>query len=737
MPYIEGESLSQVLKSSSVYLKTAAKTNLETITDVVNRLRSEQCESVNDDVDSPTKEEPESEYLLDFRSSIQVLIDLLDSLSSAHDQGVIHRDIKPDNIMIRDNGQAFLIDFGVANFVAEAAEQELGSPAFKTSSTRTSRAGTWQYMAPEHLAGHASEASDIWSMGAVLFELLTQQKPFKRPVEIGKCTVAHPSTLNPRAPVELGDICLKALEIDPCQRFESAGMFAEDLKRWKRGELVHSRDYNIIESSTIWISRNRWKSVAAFFGVVALGITIWSSARLKQVNSKLVESLASQQDANQQLDKYSSISTQLVIDFSNEIRQNLTDEIGLQSKELAFLEVLSQYATKFSKPRNSLEFRVDAARIKLLAAAAYFRLNRIELALKQIDEARDLIRNDSPLVGAEVFALRGKIFARLGDSQVAIDDLETASQIVLQNPNNGSDTRYILAGIRNTLGMQFAKKGEVEKGFSILEVAIKDLEPFDLENASTSEIMTYGSLLNDFGVLHLRLQKWAEAKTVFAKAVGHYDSGLQRFPESNNYHLFLAGTMDNLAWVSDDQEKIGLRKRVVEMLLLLVKRNPESPQYRKNLLDAVSNLVTSHNDRNEIQDSFKLVSEFSPIASQLVGNYPTSISYLKTQVTLMTGHMDARFRNNQVSKALELANSIVNLWSQICAKDRENQNNRMGYAKALMNQGEVLLEANNLLDAIKALTNAKRIADTITIPMFDLHRSRLNELLNTASEQSK
>jgi beta-lactam-binding protein with PASTA domain len=164
--------------------------------------------------------------------AIEVAVQILRAARFAHQRGVIHRDIKPHNVIVDEEGRAKVTDFGIARAGA--------SDMTETGSIM----GTAQYLSPEQAQGHAVSAqSDLYAIGIVLYEMLTGRVPFDgdSPVSIALKQVAElpipPSAYNPAVPPELDAIVLRALEKDPAHRFADAEEFSEALER-ARGALV-------------------------------------------------------------------------------------------------------------------------------------------------------------------------------------------------------------------------------------------------------------------------------------------------------------------------------------------------------------------------------------------------------------------------------------------------------------------------------------------------------------------
>jgi eukaryotic-like serine/threonine-protein kinase len=169
---------------------------------------------------------------LNIKRAIDIGIQIAEGLSAAHEKGIVHRDIKPENIMVRKDGRAQIMDFGLAKL-----QQARLSRLTKEGST----IGTAGYMSPEQVQGEETDhRSDIFSLGAVLYELFTGKLPFKGVhetallYEIVNVDAAPMSSLMPEIDSNLDAIVLECLEKDPRERAQSAAQIAIDLKRCKR-----------------------------------------------------------------------------------------------------------------------------------------------------------------------------------------------------------------------------------------------------------------------------------------------------------------------------------------------------------------------------------------------------------------------------------------------------------------------------------------------------------------------
>lgn len=194
-------------------------------------------------VDGQTLQEKKSS--LSTKQALDIGIQIADGLAAAHDKGIVHRDIKPENIMIRKDGRVQIMDFGLAKLRGASRLTKEGSTV-----------GTAGYMSPEQVQGQdIDHRSDIFSLGVILFEILSGQPPFKGvhetaiAYEVVNVDSPPMSSINPDIPPELDAIVMECLEKDPDERAQAARQVAVDLKRFKR-ESSRSRTSRTMAAST-------------------------------------------------------------------------------------------------------------------------------------------------------------------------------------------------------------------------------------------------------------------------------------------------------------------------------------------------------------------------------------------------------------------------------------------------------------------------------------------------------
>ena len=197
----------------------------------------------------------------DYRRVVRWVAGVAEGLHHAHEQGVIHRDIKAQNLLLGPDDELHITDFGLARILDE--------PGLTHSSEVV---GTPAYMAPEQITGGRAaidRRTDVYALGVTLYELLTLHRPFETETydqtihQILTRDPTPPRRIAPHTPADLETICLRALEKEPHRRFPTAAEMARDLRRWAEGFPIFSRPLGPIGRTIRWVRRHPWRSLAA------------------------------------------------------------------------------------------------------------------------------------------------------------------------------------------------------------------------------------------------------------------------------------------------------------------------------------------------------------------------------------------------------------------------------------------------------------------------------------------
>ena len=251
---------------------------------------------VSDFIQGSSLDEWLADQQLTIREAVGLCVKITAALHHAHEQGVIHRDLKPANIMIDRVGEPHVTDFGLARRTAAEITVSLDGVVI----------GTPAYMSPEQAQGEGYKAdgrSDVYSLGVLLFELLTGELPFRGNVrmlldQVIKDEPPSPRKFNANVPKDLETVTLKCLEKDPASRYQTADEFAEELRRYLRGEPVLARPLSRAERTWRWCRRRPAVAglvATALVSLVACGV--WGIREIRnarewrlQLSDSLVQS---------------------------------------------------------------------------------------------------------------------------------------------------------------------------------------------------------------------------------------------------------------------------------------------------------------------------------------------------------------------------------------------------------------------------------------------------------------
>jgi serine/threonine protein kinase len=306
---------------------------------------------------------------VDVRSTLRLFLEVCEGISHAHRRLIIHRDLKPSNILVDASGKPKVLDFGIARLMDETRE----------ASVTTDRMHTPGYASPEQLRGEAqTTATDVYSLGAVLYKLLTGVELRRNAAASSSDRIAPPSSLNRNVPRDLDFIVNQALRVEPEERYVSVDQFAQDIRAVLDGRAVRAR------SGDAWYRTRRflrcyWAPVAAAsIALTSLSSGLYVANRQREIAEKRVVQV--RQLANRLFDIEYEVRKlpgntevrQLIVDTSLDYLQRLTAGIRVDP-ELA-LDVGNAYlrvARVQGVPNVSNLGQMDQAERNLRAADGF------------------------------------------------------------------------------------------------------------------------------------------------------------------------------------------------------------------------------------------------------------------------------------------------------------------------------------------------------------------------------
>ena len=316
---------------------------------------------------------------ISIRQAAELIAKVARTLHYAHEHGILHRDIKPGNILLDAKGEPHLTDFGLARLVES-----------ESSVTHTLDVlGTPSYMAPEQAAGNNAQvtgATDVYGLGAVLYQLLTGQPPFAGGTTYETIKLLlnteprQPRLLNPKIDRDLSTICLKCLEKDPKRRYSSALALAGDLERWLKHEPIQARRTGVFARGAKWVRRNPTSALLAV-SLIALaagaGWIVWKSEFITRPATSGVAVLPFENLSGDSDNAY--------------FVDGMQEEILTRLASIAGLKVISRNSTRAyqSKSRNLREIAMQLGVANIIEGSVQKSADQVRVNVQLINALTD------------------------------------------------------------------------------------------------------------------------------------------------------------------------------------------------------------------------------------------------------------------------------------------------------------------------------------------------------------
>ncbi|MFO0941749.1 MAG: serine/threonine-protein kinase [Pirellulales bacterium] len=340
-------------------------------------------------VEGTTLRELQKTEPLSIKQSASFARQIAQGLSAVHDQHLVHRDIKPENVLIdASNRQVRIADFGLAFDSDDEARITVDGAL----------AGTPAYMSPEQVVSPQAvdHRCDIYSLGVVLYELLTSQVPFRGTARMTLLQLVHddpvpPRTYNEQIPKDLETICLKAFSKDAARRFQSAAEFSEELNRFLTNQPIHSRPMGRAEKFIRRVKRNPLVSALVACVVLLVGIATSLSVAYA-IHYRRLNNLAEQNSrvAKQQRDSALSTLVDLVFQLQRKFDSDeiYIDEIQHSSLEIAMRGLEKVEGMAGGTNEGSLAMAVALRRL----GQTLFNLDRTEESSRCLEKSESLLK---------------------------------------------------------------------------------------------------------------------------------------------------------------------------------------------------------------------------------------------------------------------------------------------------------------------------------------------------------
>jgi tetratricopeptide (TPR) repeat protein len=437
-----------------------------------------------------------------FDTVARAIAGVADGLDYAHRQGVIHRDIKPSNLLLGPDGRLSINDFGLARILEQPGVTVTGELL-----------GTPRYMSPEQItAGRVpvDHRTDIYSLGAALYELLTLQPPFvaeerdRLLAQVVQKEPRPPRTVNPKVPVDLETICLKAMDKDPDRRYQTAGQLAEDLHRYTNRFAIRARRAGPVTRLAKWVKRNPTLAVALAVVLVCAMAAGGLAYRAHRAERQSAEERARHEEQLLEEKRRSALEKAILaarLQDSDGARQAIreAEDLGCSAGQIHMLQgqfELYQGHTNeaIDHLRRAVELLPESVAAWSMLSAAYEQVGRMTEHHRALREATRL-----PAVTPDDYLFRGQAEGMLDPDR----GLDTVDEAMRRRPS-------VLARLVHTevLRRQVLETPTLEQAGRAMKgvQAIKEVVP---ENATVLELsilvhQTCFNVFDEFGQPALR-----------------------------------------------------------------------------------------------------------------------------------------------------------------------------------------------------------------------------------------
>ncbi len=568
---------------------------------------------------------PRTEGTTPLAAALELIEHVARALHVAHEAGLVHRDVKPGNIMVTPAGAPVLLDFGLV--------RDDGAEALTMSGQTL---GTPTYMAPEQIEARTSavdRTTDVYSLGATLFEAVTLRPPFAGPTREALFRAilegAPPSlrTSAPDAPRELDIVLATAMARDPRHRYTTAEAFADELRRVRMAEPILARRPSLPRRAQLWTRRNPVPAtLLALLSVASVAITwLAVSAERSAATARSAEAAARADFASAEtaIDDLVQVAVEHLADvpWLEDVRRDL---IG---RALAFhRDVLERQHDSAS--------RRDLAILTAKAVPLTAELGDLPTAEAMLRQATDILR-DSNDAGdletrrwlAHVFALTARLAGERGDEALGVDAARSAIEALTTLQRQRVWTAWdavALCKAHTTLADHSRRSRRLDEARRELDAAVAVEAPAGDERFT---VVRAGALADRSAVLRA-LGDVRGADSDLDEALRSLRSVLQARPQARHAMLALGNTLATFgsARVAKDEVRAGLEayQEAHGVLERLVSMFPQAIAPRRSLTALLDNLATALRRDGRAEEASPLRQRAVDMATQLAEENPTS-----------------------------------------------------------------------------------------------------------------
>jgi serine/threonine-protein kinase len=673
-------------------------------------------------------------YSLVLHQLLARFVSVCHAIDYAHSRGVLHRDMKPDNVMLGGHGETLVVDWGLAKALnrPDPIDESQPKPLRPLSGNDTlatmvgSVMGTPSFMSPEQAAGEVENlgpASDIFSLGSTLYALLTGKAPFRdMPIlelleKVKKADFPAPRTCNRAIPPALEAICLKAMALQPTDRYATAGALAADIERWIADEPVEA----FPEPWTIrlgrWARRHRTAVAASF-------VLLLTASTALGISTFLIGKEKARTEHNYQ------IARQAVEQMLTRVGEvDLADVPQLESVRRDLLDrALTFYRDFLIERGRDASARVETGRAFGRLGDIYELLGKYVQAEASYREALKILDEPSTDLAARRALARARVNLgillkksnRFAESEMILrQGLKDRQAILAEHPDDPDDAQSV-AQARYQLGTLLAKLKDRSKEDEALylEAIAEQKAITEKPTATIEDRRELARYLNNLGILQSASRRDDAAQTFF-KAQQIQDEIEARSAGSAAFRWQRARTWNNLAVLFFTNRKIdeaeGYFAKARGAFEALEADFPKIPDYRRERAITLNNLAQLLEVRpSATAKPLDLLGLALEDQRQLVADFPEVPDHkIKLALTLL--HLGEFLRNTDPAQAEAPFVEAIAILEKLASDFPQVPEYQAALGRTLTQRALHLIEQDKPDDALKLLDPA--------IPVLEKARS--------------